>query len=501
MPDTPVTLNGSVLTIADLGKIAKGKHIELEASALTRMRQANDIILKAARDGTPVYGVTTGLGPRVSQALSVDEISEFSYATVRGRAHSIGAPLPRETVRAAMAIRVNSLLCGASGASPEIAQHITRCLNAGLIPHIGEIASTGAADLLWGGSMGLALIGEGRFLGQAEDEPSAIALEKAGITPLQLGPRDGLALASHSSFTSAIAALGHYYATTLLKVAQVASALTLEGFRGNLTPLRSELHSIRPQPGQSEVAENLTTLLEGSTLFEKGNARRLQDPLSIRNIVQVQGSVFAALNSLGETLGGELNGASDNPVVILETQEIISGGNYLNPHLGVTLVGLNHALVHFAAQIYARSSRQLSSRFTDLPNGLLNENANTAGLGPVTKASEALYAEVAYLASPPPVYPSFSADGVEDTITNAAIPAKALNDINQRLASLIAFEMIVATQAIEMRGLEDTIAPALRITIANVRSLSPEILRDRSMTAELEKLAGEILAGNFNVES
>ncbi|WP_373090039.1 aromatic amino acid lyase [Sneathiella sp.] len=499
MPIEKARLDGRSLSLEVLAEIAFGRPVDIDTSAVDVMTKTNNLLLEFAAAGKPIYGVTTGLGPRVKQVLAADEIEEFALKTIRGRAHSVGNPLPRAVVRAAMAIRLNTLLIGASGASPRVARHIEACLNADLVPVIGETASTGAADLLWGGSMGLALIGEGAFLGKENSANFAKDLSDAGISPLKLGPRDGLALVSHSSFSAALAALGHYYAHIIWKSAQTAAALTLEGFRGNLSPFTPSLLAMRPQPGQREAAEDLLRRLENSALNEPGAARRLQDPLSLRNIPQVHGSVFAALQVMEDTLLGEINGSSDNPVVLAESRQVLSGGSFLNPYLGVALVGLNHSLVHLAAQINARSSKLLISRFTDLPNGLLSEEADVAGLAPVAKVAEALFAEISHLATPPIVYPSQVGDGVEDTITNIAISGKALTEIVHRLSNLISFEMIVAVQAIRMRNIDESnLASALRPVIRSIEKISPELTSDRSMTNELEILSDLIMNGKFS---
>ena len=172
-PEISHTLDGRSLNEAVLADIAAGATVRVDEAHFKKMEATNRRIQEAVADGTPVYGVTTGLGPKVVQALSADEIEEFSLNTVRGRAHSVGEPLTEPVVRAALAIRLNTLLCGASGASPDIARLILSCLNARLTPHVGNTTSTGAADLRWGGSMGLALIGEGQFLGQVGSERSA----------------------------------------------------------------------------------------------------------------------------------------------------------------------------------------------------------------------------------------------------------------------------------------------------------------------------------------
>jgi len=490
-----VTLNGSNLSIESLHAIAHGCQLLIDPPALEQMARTNEIIIAAVSGGKPAYGVTTALGPQITTKISADEACEFSLNTIRGRAHAVGEPLAHHLVRAAMAVRLNSLLIGASGASPKVAQHLLECLNANLVPRVGESASVGAADLLWGASMGLALIGEGRFVGH--EKSATEVLQGAGLEPLTPGPRDGLALASHSSFSTALAAVGQHSAERLWRNCQLAAALTLEGFQGNLSPLDCRVLKTREQPGQLQAADDLRHLLAGSVLNDTDNARRLQDPLSIRNVVQVHGSLSANLKALAETINLELNGASDNPVVLLEEKEILSGGGYLNPHLATLLVALNHALVQTMAMSVSRSARMMSQRFTDLPIGLNAGKTGAVGLGAVTKVMESLFAEIAQLATPPIIYPPMQADGVEDCITNSAISAKALLNIVDKANSIIALEMIAAVHAIYLRRTSDHLSPELKEMASIIRQLSPELTVDRSLTAELETLAQMLADDQF----
>lgn len=495
MQDSVVTLCGSKLDIATLHAVAQGCQVTIAPSAIERMTTSNALILAAARTGTLVYGVTTGLGPQVTTVLSEAAIRDFSYRTIRGRAHAVGPPLSKELVRAAMAVRLNSLLSGASGASPAVAMHLQDCLNAGLVPLIGETASVGAADLLWGASMGLALIGEGKFLDSTGS--SAKVMQQAGIDVLKLGPRDGLALASHSSFSAAIACVGLSRAKVLWRNLQLAGALTLEGFRGNLSPLNPAVLKTRDQAGQLMAAEDISLLLAGSALHQTDSARRLQDPLSIRNMVQVNGAGYATLALLNDALVPEINGATDNPIVLPETSEILSGGGYLNPYLGSVLVALNHTLVQMASMSVARSARMMSNRFTDLPIGLHAGEVGSVGLGAVTKAMDALFAEIVQLATPPAIYPAAQADSVEDCITNTALSAKALMAIVNKLNTIVAFEMLAAVHAIYLRNTEDSVASVLKPVICALRELSPALSEDRSLTTEIETLAAMLAADHF----
>jgi len=270
---------------------------------------------------------------------------------------------------------------------------------------------------------------------------------------------------------------------------QLATALTLEGFRGNLSPLNPDVLATRYQPGQQESANDLCKLLKGSALNEAGSARRLQDPLSIRNAVQVNGAVFASLAALAETVTAEINGASDNPIVLTDKNHILSGGGYLNPYLGTLLVALNHSLVQMAAMSVSRSARMLSTRFTDLQIGLHAGETGSVGLGAVTKVTESLFAEIVQLATPPVVYPPTQADNVEDCITNTAVSAKSLLSIVDKLNMIVAVEMIAAVHAIHLRDTKNIASQALKPVIDTIRELSPALTEDRSLTLEIESLA------------
>jgi len=460
-----IELNGETLKLAQVQAIADGANISLNPSGLARMAEARKLIDAAVRDRTPVYGVTTGLGPRVVEALNEDEISAFALSAVRGRAHSAGDDLPEAACRAAIGVRINTLLTGAAGARPEMAEHLAACLNAGLSPVIRGVGSIGAADLMWGGDFGLALIGEGRMWRAGEVLAATDALAGAGLAPFIPAPREGLALVSHSSPSAAIAALGVGALSSLYDSADTATALTLEGFRANLSAFDLDLLALRPQAGQVEASIRIMRLLKGSPLQKEGAARRLQDPLSIRNIPQVHGAFLAALKVAEEAVAAEINGASDNPGVLIDRGEIASHGGYLAPHL-------------------------VAGRFTELPNGLTSSGATGAGLGPLMKTVEALFAEISHAAMPAPIYPSFSADGLEDVACHTAISAKALNRIADHWRRLIAIEMIVAAQAIDLRDID--IAPALVDARSTVRSVSRRFTDDRPLGGEIEALAARL---------
>lgn len=491
-----VMLTGKTLTLEALGAIAKGATVALAEDGIASMRAGRAVLVKALEEQRPMYGITTGLGPRVVERLSPDEQQRMSIRTIRGRAHSVGKPLPKRDVRAAMAVRANTLLIGGAGADPALAELIVNCLNAGLTPVIGETGSIGAADLMWGGNMGLALIGEGEMQTDAGRIDAGDALRSAGLEPYIPGPREGLALAANSSVVAGIAATGLMRAASVFESAQMAVAMSFEGFRGNLTPFDPDVLAIRPQPGQAAASEGVRERLAGSLLLQPGHARRVQDPLSLRNVPQVHGAVLTAMAHAQEAILTEINGSSDNPVVLVEREEILSSGGYLTPHLAIALGGVLQAFVHMAAAQAARMAKTLMPRFTELPVGLASGGVDSAGIAPSMKTAEALFSEIVQKAQPSPVYPGGAADGVEDIVAHSAIPAKMLHEICERMEMLTAMELIIGCQAVELRAL-DTVAPKVAEAMAVVRADVAPVVEDRSLSLDFEVIAERVRQGDF----
>lgn len=496
MADT-ITLTGSDLSLDGLRRIVAGAPVGLDPAGPARMARTRKVIDAAVAARQPVYGVTTGLGPKATEPLPATELEAFALRTVRGRAHGAGADLAQPICRATLAIRANTLLTGAAGARPELAALMADCLNAGLAPAMREAGSVGAADLVWGGEFGLALIGEGRMHAGDGIRPAGPAMAQAGLSPWKPGPREGLALVSHTAPSAAIAALAVTACADMIETAQTAAALSLEAFRGNLSILDEEALALRPQPGQAEAAAGLRRRLQGSLLWKPAVARRLQDPLSLRNLAQIHGAALAALAQAREAVEIEINGASDNPAVLAGRGEVISHGGYMTTHLAIVLGSLAQAQVHLIAAQVARMGKLLSGRFSGLENGLTGLGVAGAGLAPLMKTAEALFAEIARDAAPAPAYPGFSADGLEDVVSHAGPMGLAVQRIAGRLAQLNALELIVAAQAVELRGDDAGLGAPMRQVFDAVRSASLSLTDDRAMGEDIARLADLVREGRF----
>lgn len=490
-----VVLTGGRLTPAEVETVARdGARVEIDPIASERLRASRAVVERALAANDEVYGLTTGLGARVGRRLDEREVSEFSARTLRGRATAVGPPLTREAVRAAMVVRLNGFCAGGAGVSPPVAEALAALLNAGVHPVIPASGSLGAADLCLLAHLGLVLIGEGEAELEGERMPGAQALAQAGIALPPLQPKDGLAICSSSAVSAGLAALALVTARELLDAAQVAAALSMEGFRANVSPLAEPVVAARPAPGQAWAAGGLRSLLAGGQLPEPGAARRLQDPLSFRCVSQVHGAMHWALDQLGSALEAELGGAADNPLVLIDEDELISNGNFHTAALALALDGAAIAVAQAGAPMAERPARLASERMSGLPANLTPLGAGRSGIAPLIKTAVSLTVEIRHRAAPTAVDPRVGADGVEDDSTNAVQGALRLHEQLDRLRLLVALELVCAAQAVELAGAE-RLGTGTAAAYAVVRELVEPLDDDRPLGPDVERVAGSALTG------
>jgi histidine ammonia-lyase len=454
------------------------------------MAAARDIVERYIAEGRPAYGLTTGLGARVVESLPGDALAEFSRHTVLGRANSVGAPLSTEVVRAAVLVRANGLAHGGSGARPEVADALLALLEHGVHPIVPSIGSIGAGDICVLAHIALVLIGEGEAELHGKLMPGAQALAAVGLEPLDLAPKDGLAVISSNAVSVACAALALVDGRTALEAAHAAAALSLEGFRASLSPLDDRVVEARPAPGQAACAASLRTLLAGGSLATSGG-RRLQDPLSFRCVSQVHGSLATALEFLADALEPELNGAGDNPLVLVDDGEIVSTGNFLVPGLALAADAVALALAQVASLTAARAARLLTAAVSDLPQNLAPAGSTGAGMAPLLKVAEALTAEIAHGAAPATLASFAGTDAVEDAATQAPLATMRLSGLLERFRLLSALELVVAAEAVDLAQVEKLGAGTSAIH-AVVRELVEPMRTDRPLGNDVERLAAAL---------
>ena len=486
-------LTGADLTPEAVAEVARDRRpVALSPEAGARMAASRAVVERYLAEDRPAYGLTTGLGPRVVDRVPRDELAQFSRLTILGRAQAVGEALPAEVVRAAMLARVNGLAHGASGAQAAVAEALVALLNAGVQPVVPSIASVGAADLCLMAHIGLALIGEGAAEHGGEVLPAATALLRAGLAPLVLGPKDGLAICSANAVSAGHGALVLWDAQALAAQADLAAALTMEGFRASLTPIDPRAVAARPAPGQAASAARLARFLAGASLTQSGAARRGRGPRPRGGGAQVDGGRQAAREFVRAALDPELNGAGDNPLVDAGSGEMISTGNFHTPALALAFDTLGLAIAQLANLLTNRVQRLLTERLSALPTGLTTRGVTRVGLWATTKTLEALAAEIRHLANPVSVDSRAGADNVEDDSTNAPYAVAKAARMVARARLLIAFELVVAAQAVEMAGI-DRLGHGTGAAYRAVRGLVPALGEDRPLGAEVERVAAELL--------
>jgi histidine ammonia-lyase len=458
-----VILDGTSLTIDALWRIADGADVTIADEARKAMAKGRAIVEQHLKDGIPVYGLNTGLGSKAGQALPPEALANFSAQIVRGRAHSVGPLLSAHEVRAVMAVRLNTMLTGASGASPGLADRLMALLNGHVTPSVPRIGSIGASDLVVMATLSLAV-----------------------MDGFSLAPKDGLVLSSNTAFSAGLAAMAAHEARRALDTLQVSGALTLTGFRGNRAPFAPEALSLRNDQHIIAAGRQIFALTEGL-----GPARRLQDPLSLRCMALIHGAAYGELARLDEAVTVEINTASDNPAVILAREAITGTANFQMPHLTLALDGMARALAMAANEIISRFARLMNEAASGLPPLLAAREAGSVGFGPLIKPAEALRAEIIHLATPVPILSSQTADGQEDSATFAALSAHKLKELIDRLDLLAAFELAAAAQAVDLA--QATLPPRLKPVHAAIRELSATMDEDRPMGREIEAIAEKLV--------
>lgn len=288
-------------------------------------------------------------------------------------------------------------------------------------------------------------------------------------------------------------------ARRVFNASQTAAALSLEGFRANLAPLDARALAAKPLPGQALAVRDLRLRLEGSRLWQAGQARRLQDPLSLRHVAQIHGAVRFALDQAEPIVLIEINGASDNPIVDIASGDVLPTGAYYTAELGLVCEMLSRSMLGAAMALVARIARILDPRTSDLPAFLARDAATSNGFAPLMKTAEALLAEIAHAAQPPAIWPSLNAMGAEDTMSTAPVAVRALQRVADHMMQLVAVELMVAAQAVDLRGCSAELGPFLARCHAGIRALCPPSVEDGPVAGDIDALARAIDAGDFDL--
>lgn len=427
--------------------------MQLTAGARERVVRARDFVEREFATGKPIYGVTTGFGRLANISVDPVDAVQLQMNLVRSHAAGTGPPLSIPVVRAAGVLRANSLSAGHSGVKPETLELIVDVLNTGVTPVVPSQGSVGASgDLAPLAHMTLLLIGEGEAFYNGDRLPGAVALERAGLHPIELGAKEGLALINGTQVMTGISALGVLRAERLAAAADIIGAMSLEAFLGTERVFDRRLNDLRPHPGQERVASNLRLLLAGSEIVAShADCDRVQDPYSFRCIPVVHGAVRESLAHVRRVTEVEANSVTDNPLLFPQDGDFISGGNFHGEPVALVLDFLKLAISELASIGERRLYLLLNAEDRGLPLFLTQQVGLQSGLMLVQYTAAALVNDNKGLAWPSSVDSIPTSAGQEDHVSMGMTSANNLPRVLDNVEGALACELIAACAATDFR--------------------------------------------------
>jgi histidine ammonia-lyase len=498
---TAIGLTGDDLTVADVWAVAAGgATATLTDAARERMRAARAVVERAAHGSREhTYGVNTGFGRFVSRFIPEEQTRELQLRLLRSHACGVGEPYPDEVVRAAMLLRANTLAKGNSGARIETVELLLELLDRGVLPYVPSRGSVGASgDLAPLAHLALPLVGEGEAWIAGERLPGAEALARAGLEPIRLEAKEGLSLINGTQFMAASLALGLVRARRLSRAADVACALSVEALQGSRTSFLPQIQALRPLRGQGDSAANVLRLLDGSAIIEAHRwCDKVQDAYSLRCAPQVHGASRDLLDYADYTVSVELNAATDNPLVLVEDDALVSNGNFHGQPLAFALDALAMAVAELASISERRLERLVNPNLSDgLPAFLTSEGGLNSGFMIPQYVAASLVSENKVLCHPASVDSIPTSAGQEDHVSMGNASGLKAWQVLANCERVLAIELLAGAQAVEFHAPLEPGAGGSAARAA-VRELSPRLHDDRSLAADIEAVAAAIRAGSL----
>jgi histidine ammonia-lyase len=496
-----ITLDGNSLTLDELASIADDfAPVALATQAASAVDAARAVVDRHAAGDAPVYGINTGFGSLSEVKIPKAALGDLQRNLLRSHAAGVGEPLPVRAVRAMMALRANVLAKGYSGIRRATLERLVDALNAHVHPVVPSRGSVGASgDLAPLAHLSLVLIGEGTAT--VGDDPAVLdgrsALARAGITPISLESKEGLALINGTQASTAVAALALVGAERLARATDLAAALSIDGLRGSYHPFEARLHDARPHPGQRASAANLLALLRGSGInASHENCGRVQDAYSMRCAPQVHGAARDACAHARGMLEIEANAATDNPMVFAATDEIVSGGNFHGAPVAIASDLIVLGLLQLVTISERRSDRLVNPALSGLAPFLTRDSGLHSGYMMAQVTAAALVSELKTLSHPASADTIPTSANREDHVSMSMGAALKAERALQLATRVIAIEILLACQAIDLLAPLAT-SPALAPVHARVRSDVPTLTDDRPPSPDIESISELIARGSL----
>ena len=498
MNGSTIDLTGRSVTLAAVVAVARtAAPVALSAAARARVIAARAVVERLADAGTPIYGLNSALGANTGNAVPLAQRAAYQERAIQARAVGVGPAFSTDVVRAMMFARICGMAVGGSGVSPAVLDMLLAMLNTGVHPVVPSIGSIGVADLASLSHLALPLLGQGHAEYQGKCTAGADALVRAGLKPVTLSGKDGVALISSNAATVGHAALVLHDCSRALDALNISAAMSYEGFRANLSPLDPRVQAAHPVRGQQDIAARLTALLIDSALWQHGSARRVQDPVSLRCVTQVHGAALAALWQARDDVELELNSASESPLVLVAPGEMLSNGNFHIPGLAIAFDALGIALAHTAMMCVQRCQRLYTPALSGLPLQLTAHGPEHSGFATIQKTLTSLYNQIRHLANPASLDGLPVSEAVEDHAPMAANVVAKTATMVPLLRYLAAIELMSAAQAIDLRPLAvSALGRGVAVAYAAVRQRVPPLVDDRPMGADVEAIASLVADGS-----
>lgn len=496
----PLLIDCDPLSIHDVIDVARGgRQVQLGDGARQAMQRSRDVVERIAASGEVVYGINTGFGKFADRVIPPAALQRLQRNLIVSHAVGVGDPLPPDVVRAMILLRVSALARGYSGIRAETAEALVDLLNAGLIPLVPRKGSVGASgDLAPLAHLALALIGEGTILADGVPVPARQALERAGLSPVTLGPKEGLALINGTQLMSALGALLLADARNLLDVADIAGAMSLEAVRGTNRAFDARVQAVRPHPGQALVADRLRALTDGSQIMasHRLEQHRVQDPYSLRCMPQVHGAARDAIAYASTVIETEINSATDNPLIFPDDGSVISCGNFHGEPLAMALDFAGIALAELADISERRIEVMLDPGFSELPPFLTMHGGVDSGFMVSQYTAAALVSENKVLAHPASVDSIPTSANQEDHVSMGVTSGLKAREIQSNVQSVLAIELLCAAEGIDYRRPLRT-SVSLEGVHALIRGAVPHLTGDRVLYPDIEAVATMVRDGSI----
>jgi len=492
-----VVIDGERLTVQDVHRVARGyEKVGLAEECLTKIEDSRKIVESKLGSNETVYGINTGFGDLANVKIEHSKTKELQKNLVRSHASGVGDPLDEDVVRGVMLLRANTLAKGYSGIRFETVNTLIDMLNKGVHPVLPSQGSVGASgDLAPLAHMSLVLMGEGEALYEDKKLSGKEAMNKAGIEPVELQAKEGLALLNGTQVMTAIGVLALHDSKNLLKSALIAGAMSLEALKGTSTAFDERIHKVRPHPGQNKCAKILRRLLEGSEIIPSHkDCGKVQDPYTLRCMPQVYGTAFNAMSYVENVLKIEMNSANDNPLVF-KNGDILSGGNFHGQPIALAMDIFGAAISEIGNISERTTDKLMYEEESGLPPFLAEDSGLNSGMMIAQYTAASLVSENKVLAHPASVDSIPTSAGQEDHVSMGTIAARHAKDILKNVQNTVAIELLAAAQALEFHDLDP--GKGVKAAYDKIRTEIEPLERDRPLYEDIKSIRKMIASGEL----